>query len=292
MKQKSKQKKNYTNILIILTFLLGIVIMGYPSFSSWYNQIWQDRLITEYNDTVSAISSEAKQAELETSTAYNQSLLQNVVLTDPFDKNTNLTVSEAYRQRLNLQDNDMMGYIDIPKINVKLPIYHGTSEAVLDLGVGHLEKSSLPIGGTATHAVLSAHTAYPKAKMFNDLTKLEETDVFYLTVLDEKLAYQVNQIKVVEPTDNKDLKIDPNEDYVTLVTCTPYGVNSHRLLVRGERIPYTEESAEVAQGINWLPYLLLFLVLLLILAILRQTVLRKKKKKRTGNEKSLPILNL
>ncbi|WP_243259599.1 class C sortase [Eubacterium sp. 1001713B170207_170306_E7] len=275
-----KLKKTYTSILIILTFLLGIAIMGYPFFSSWYNQMWQKQLITEYNDTVSDISSETKQSELAACYAYNQSLLQNVVLTDPFDRNADLAVSEAYSQRLNVQENGIMAHLEIPKIDVNLPIYHGTSEVVLDMGVGHLEKSSLPIGGTATHAVLSAHTAYAEAEMFNDLIELNEADVFYLTVLDDKLAYQVDQIKVVEPTDTSDLKIDRNEDYVTLVTCTPYGVNSHRLLVRGTRIPYTGEAAETVSKTDWLPFIVLFLILLLILSIVRWVVYRKNQTKK------------
>ena len=261
------KKTHTTSLLIILVFLLGVLIMGYPFFSNWYNQILQNRLITEYNISSEALTPEDKDAEYNKCREYNQNLLQNVVLTDPFDKQAEKAASEEYLKRLDINNNSIMGYIEIPKIKVKLPIYHGTSPDILDKGVGHLEKTSLPIGGTATHAILSAHTAYPKATLFNDLIDLKESDQFYLTIPDEKLAYSIDQIKVVEPSNTNDLAIDRNQDYVTLVTCTPHGINSHRLLVRGIRVPYIEENPKPDPVINWTPYVIGAIIFLIALSV-------------------------
>lgn len=265
-----KSKKLYINLLVILTFLLGITIMGYPFFSNWYNQILQNRLITEYNTSIDTISPEAREAELNESRQYNQKLIQNVMLTDPFDHEAEKITSEEYLKRLNIDHTNIMGYLTIPKINVKLSIYHGTTPDILDKGVGHLEKTSLPVGGTGTHAVLSAHSAYAEATLFNDLVDLKKNDHFYLNILGENLAYRVDQIKVVSPSNTKDLAINRNEDYVTLVTCTPHGINSHRLLVRGTRVPYIEENVETTPGINWKPYVILVTLILTALSLYRK----------------------
>lgn len=265
-----KSKKLYINLLVILTFLLGITIMGYPFFSNWYNQILQNRLITEYNTSIDTFSPEAREAELNESRQYNQKLIQNVMLTDPFDHQAEKSASEEYLKRLNIDHTNIMGYLTIPKINVKLSIYHGTTPDILDKGVGHLEKTSLPVGGTGTHAVLSAHSAYAEATLFNNLIDLKKNDHFYLNILGENLAYRVDQIKVVSPSNTKDLAINRNEDYVTLVTCTPHGINSHRLLVRGTRVPYIEENVETAPGINWKPYVILVTLILTALSLYRK----------------------
>jgi len=171
-------------------------------------------------------------------------------LTDPFEANADQTSSGAYHSILNIRGDGMMGYIRIPAISVKLPIYHGTGEDILEKGVGHLEQTSFPIGGESTHTVLSAHTGSPAAELFTNLDKLEKGDLFYLEVLGETLAYRVDQIKVVEPTDIDSLMIESSKDYATLVTCTPYGINSHRLLVRGERTEYIEEQDQNVAGQN------------------------------------------
>lgn len=214
--------------------------------------------MNEYNEVVDDSSDEELQAELEACRVYNDTFMKTVVLTDPFDQTAEDAFNKTYNERLNIMGNGIMGYIEIPAISVELTIYHGTSAEVFDKGVGHMEKTSLPVGGLGTHAVLAAHTAYAKATMFNDLDELTEGDMFYITVLNEKLAYEVDQIKVVEPNDTSDLSIDGNEDYVTLVTCTPYGVNSHRLLVRGTRVPYVEEP-EAEKPLEVLSWLLLLL---------------------------------
>ncbi|MGL6200838.1 MAG: class C sortase [Lachnospiraceae bacterium] len=290
MKKTRRSKKWLLNLLITLIFLGGIAVMCYPYFSNWYNQRFQESLITEYDHTVKELSEEEKQAELDACNEYNRKLIGNAVLTDPFDPDAERIATEEYEARLNINGNGIMGYIEIPEINVKLTIGHGTSAEVLDEGAGHLENTSLPVGGTATHAVLSAHTAYAKAELFNDLIELVEGDVFYLTILDDKLAYQVDQIKVVEPTDTSDLTIDSSGDYVTLITCTPYGVNSHRLLVRGYRIPYVEEEVQTPEGRDYTMYIiaaiivLIILIILIIFAVIRR---RRKKSKEVDDDNNL-----
>lgn len=274
-----KRRKMMPSIVFIFIFLIGFAVASYPFFSDWYNKQIQEKLITEYDHTAAAAAPEILEAERKASGEYNERLLRDVVLRDPFDPETLIETTAEYEGRLNIAGNGIMGYIEIPKINVHLAIFHGTSADVLDKGVGHLENTSLPVGGTATHAVLSAHTAYAKASMFNDLIKLEEGDLFLLTVLDEKLAYAVDQIKVVEPNDTSDLYIDQQEDYITLVTCTPYGVNSQRLLVRGTRVPYVEEAiAQIREESNnhWM-YLMVAAVLLLLVIII---IVRKRRKHR------------
>ncbi|MGL6199166.1 MAG: class C sortase [Lachnospiraceae bacterium] len=284
---KKRKKKAPSLLLTFLIFIIGLGVLFYPFYSNWFNQWLQNQLMEEYDHSVAVISPEVLEAEKEACIQYNEGLLGNVVLTDPFDEEAMKQSSEAYQARLNLNSDGIMGYLEIPKIDVKLVIYHGTTSEVLDKGVGHLENTSLPIGGEGTHAVLSAHTAYTKATLFNDLIDLEEGDPFYLKVLDETLAYQVDQIKVVEPTETGDLTINREEDYVTLVTCTPYGVNSHRLLVRGTRIPY-EEKTDVAPEEAGIPNLyialaiiLLILIIVIILIIIKR---RRRRRKEVNNE--------
>lgn len=233
-------KRRTPTILIILLFLIGTVILLYPLIGRWYNRTNQATIIENYDQTMVELEAAKCNEIRQRAQEYNQSLLGNVILSDPFDTSMEEQDTSEYNQLLNMNHDGMMGYIDIPEIDIQLPVFHGTSEEVLGKTAGHLENTSLPIGGSGTHAVISAHTGLPIGKYFDDLIELEEGDRFYLKVLDETLAYQVDQIKVVEPADTSDLVIDREQDYVTLVTCTPYGVNSHRLLVRGTRIPYTE----------------------------------------------------
>ena len=178
--------------------------------------------------------------------AYNEAISTTVQLTDSFSGESLLWASEDYHSQLNLTGNGAMGYVEIPTIGVSLPIYHGTDDATLEAGVGHLLGSSLPVGGKSTHTVLTGHSGMASKKMLSDLNQLQIGDVFYLEVLGERLAYQVDQIKTVLPYDTTYLSITDGEDYCTLVTCTPFGVNTHRLLVRGTRIPY-EEAEEIAE---------------------------------------------
>lgn len=281
-----RKKMRFSFFLTLLLLAAGIMVLLYPFVSSWLDQRDQAQIIDHYEEAVDGLTKEEITAEKKASQAYNEGLLGNVVLTDPFDAEAGRKASEGYEERLNLNGDGIMGYIEIPEIDVRLPIYHGTGSEVLDKGVGHLENTSLPVGGTAAHCVLSAHTAYAKATLFNRLTELAEGDVFYLTVLDETLAYEVDQIKVVEPTDTGDLVISGHEDYVTLVTCTPYGVNSHRLLVRGTRIPYEEEEAAAAreQAEQTGPIdKIAAAALLVLLGIFLTVKRRRRRRKETGD---------
>lgn len=272
------KKKRFPLVIIILIFTLGVAVMLYPFISNWWNQRKQDVEINDYTAAIEQMNQEELDAERVACEEYNEELLGNVVLTDPFDPEKRDT-SEEYEARININKDRVMGYIEIPAIDVKLAIYHGTDSEVLKTGVGHLENTSLPVGGIASHAVLSAHTGLPGATLFTDLIDLKKGELFYLNVLGEKLAYEIDQIKVVEPSDTNDLVIDREEDYVTLATCTPYGVNSHRLLVRGTRVPYMEDAVEqpVAKA-NLYLYVTIILMLVLAIIIIRLIILRIKGK--------------
>ncbi len=236
-------RKRLSLILIIVIFISGLGIMLYPMISNLYIEHNQMTAINNYKKVLDDMSGSKIEEEREKAKKYNELLTGNVIITDPFDLEAQKKLKEDtdYFNIINLAGDGIMGYISIPRINVNLPIYHGTSEEVLQKGVGHLENTYLPIGGEGSHSVLSGHTGLSTAKLFTDLNKVEEGNIFYMEVLGEKLAYKVDQIKIVEPHDTSDLVINSTEDYVTLVTCTPYGVNSHRLLVRGVRVPYTEQ---------------------------------------------------
>lgn len=214
--------------------------MLYPAVSNRINEKHQSSVIANYKKIVDEAGDELRAAELEKAREYNKNLFS---LLSTMDSNE-IGQSSEYLNTLNLSGDGLMGAIDIDKVNIHLPIYHGASDTVLQVGAGHLPETSLPVGGEGTHAIISAHTGLPSAKLFTDIDELEIGDMFKITVLGEELVYQVNQIKVVEPYDTGDMRIIKGKDYVTLLTCTPYGINSHRLLVRGERI--TLEEAEKA----------------------------------------------
>lgn len=243
-------KKKLPKIFIGLIFIIGLGIMLYPIISNLYIEHHQGNIIDEYNKTVESMPDDTLEKEREKAEGYNKMLTGNMIITDPFDPEAQKKLEENsdYYNILNIGNDNIIGYIKIPKINVSLSIYHGTSEDVLKRGVGHLQNTSFPIGGEGTHAVLSGHTGLSSAKLFTDLDKLEEGELFFIEVLGEKLAYKIDQIKIVEPSETSDLVIKSGEDYVTLVTCTPYGINSHRLLVRGTRIPYTEDVEKEAKN--------------------------------------------
>ena len=269
-----KKKGNHLiTILLVLIFLLGLSLLLYPAVSDYWNSKHQTRAIAVYSEEVSGLDEDQYQALWEAAAAYNASLLER--------DNAYLLTEEqkaAYEQLLNVSGLGIMGYIEIPSIDCSLPIYHGTEESVLQIAIGHLEWTSLPVGGESTHCVLSGHRGLPSAKLFTNLDKLQEGDVFLLRVLDEVLTYEVDQILIVEPQETGALRIVEGEDYCTLVTCTPYGINTHRLLVRGHRIENAPEArlvrvtADAVQiepllvaPIVALPMLLLLLILLLLL---------------------------
>ena len=236
--------------------LAGLIIAAYPFISNYLYERRQQDIITSY-ETQQKTDTETNE-ELENVKEYNKSLATaNVTVTDPFDpEGLSGFGRREYETLLNVNEEGMMGYLEIPVIDVRLGIYHGTGENVLKNGVGHLKNTSLPIGGEGTHAVLSAHAGLPEKKLFTDLELMKEGDIFYIHVFGETLAYETDRITVIEPHNTEDLKIQEGKDYVTLVTCTPYGINSHRLLVRGKRIPFvekeTDKEIEKRKGSQWM----------------------------------------
>ena len=232
---------------IILIFLAGIGVMSYPLISSFINNAASRSQVKEYTETTKLMTSEETLKYIEEAQAYNKSLTNNVVITDPFDYEEYQKIGANYNNALNIDGNGLIGYIDVPKINVYLPIYHGTSSEILEKGAGHLQNTSLPVGGESSHAIISAHTAFPGETFFDYLTDMEEGDEFYIHILDRTLKYEVNSIKVILPEETDDLRIVRGEDYVTLLTCTPYSVNTHRLLVRGTRVEY-DDAEYVTSG--------------------------------------------
>ena len=239
-------KKKLNTILIAVLFLAGLSVLLYPLVANQWNSYRQSQLISEYTENIEKQDSEETidyDLEWTKADAYNKNLMP-MILPDSFAVAEMSDRDEAYMACLNLNNDGMMGIVEIPKIDVKIPIYHTTDEDVLEIGAGHLEGSSLPIGGESTHAVISAHRGLPSATLFTDLDKLEEGDHFLLHILNDTLCYEVDQILVVEPEDTEALSVEEGEDLVTLLTCTPYGVNSHRLLVRGHRVPYVPEEVQ------------------------------------------------
>ncbi len=227
-------------LLLFLLLLLGIGLVAYPIAGSYYAEQHQSQVYTQYQEIIEKVDNNEIEAARAAAEAYNRQLASGAIVEGE--------ISPDYDSLLNLTGNGMMGYIEIPAIDVLLPIYHGVDEESLQIGAGHMPSTSLPIGGKGTHAAISAHTGMSTARMFTDLEQLEAGDRFYLYVLDETMVYEVDQLLVVEPYQTDALKIDEGQDYVTLITCTPYGINSHRLLVRGHRIE--EEETRPAEAIS------------------------------------------
>lgn len=227
-------KKNNKTIIMILFFFVGLLVLLYPAISDFYNQKRQSKVIVDYESLLEKYSKNDYTELFDEADKYNKELAS---LKHPYVYYKEL---KNYNKILDVNNTGMMGYISIDKIKVELPIYHGTSEQVLSVAVGHLEGSSFPVGGLGTHSVLSAHRGLPSSKLFTDLNKLEIGDTFTVTILDRLITYEVDQIETVEPTDLKKLEINQEKDYITLMTCTPYGINTHRLLVRGTRIENTK----------------------------------------------------
>ena len=232
-------KKNRSTIILILIFLVGLSVMLYPTVSDYVNQRHQSRALASYDETVNEMSDADYTAYFEAADAYNQRLAAT-----PNSFFTPEQVS-GYDETLDVSGTGIMGYITIPRIGVELPVYHGTSDGVLQVAAGHLEGSSLPVGGAGTHAVISAHRGLPSAKLFTNLDELEAGDTFTITVLDRVLTYEVDLISIVLPTETDLLQPVEGQDYVTLMTCTPYGINTHRLLVRGHRVNTRESQKHV-----------------------------------------------
>ena len=265
-------KNKLTTILLILALFAGLSLLLYPTVSDYWNSLHASQAVADYAENVRNLEAEKYEQVLQDAKSYNQML--------PYEQTTfalSEEEKEAYDALLDISGTGVMGYIEIPTVNISLPVYHGTEDAVLQIAVGHLEWSSLPVGGESTHCVLSGHRGLPSAKLFTNLDKLVAGDKFIMRVLDEVLTYEVDQILIVEPTDVSTLIIEAGKDLCTLVTCTPYGINSHRLLVRGHRIENQDEAKAirvpsdaiqiepliVAPAVA-LPMLLVLLVILLV----------------------------
>ena len=237
MKNRRRGNK-FATIILALIFLAGLCLILYPAVSDYWNTLHQSRAIAEYAKKVAQMDAEDYERQWEAARDYNRRLLEKA---DRYE----MTEEERaeYESLLNISGNGIIGTIEIPSISVSLPLYHGTSEGVLQVAAGHLESSSLPTGDKGTHCAISGHRGLPSAKLFTDLDQLENGDTFSLKVLDRVFTYEVDQILVVDPYDLEALEIDPEQDYCTLITCTPYGINTHRLLIRGHRIEVSQEEA-------------------------------------------------
>lgn len=275
---KRKKSGALSNILLILILLIGLSLMLYPSFSNWWNSFHQTRAISSYMEQVNTIDPARYEQLWADAYDFNQKLRENNRSFRLSDK-----MMEEYNRHLNVTGNGIMGYIQIPAINVQLPVYHTVEDVVLQVAVGHIEWSSLPIGGESTHSILSGHRGLPSAKLFSDLDKLREGDVFLLQILDRTFTYEVDQILIVLPEETEALMIEEGKDLCTLVTCTPYGVNSHRLLVRGHRIENAAQAANVrvtADALRIQPLVVaavLFFPFLLLILLILSLFDRKKK---------------
>lgn len=278
-------KRNIVNTILTMILLTGACLIAYPTVSDWYNSYHQSVVMMEYAEAIASIDPKVIQKEWERAEKYNKEVVQRY--------GNNWSPSDnwlaAYKEELNLDEKGVMGYIQIPKFDLKIPVYHTTDEKVLQKGIGHMSGTSLPIGGEGTHAVLSGHRGLPTARLFTDLDKLVVGDKFQLNILDRTLTYEVDQIRIVEPDDFTKLTIQDDKDLCTLFTCTPYGINTHRLLVRGHRIETANGSVNVPSDAMQYepvliapffasPVLLLGLIWLLVTTSNRRRLRRSREK--------------
>ena len=279
-----KKNNNWTTAFLVLLLLAGVSLLLYPSLSDYWNSMHQTRAIASYAETVSQLDTAQYDEMWKAAQDYNRSLAQRETAFALTDEQ-----KAAYESLLHVSGLGVMGYIEIPEIDCSLPIYHGTEESVLQVAVGHLEWSNLPVGGEGTHCVLSGHRGLPSAKLFTNLDKLAVGDTFLLRVLDEVLTYEVDQILIVEPEQVDALGIVPGEDYCTLVTCTPYGINTHRLLVRGHRVENTPEAARMhvtADATQFDPLLVAPVLAIPVLLLLLMILLVPKRRRKSREDKN------
>ncbi len=276
------------DILPLLVIIAGLCILLYPTVSNFLVERNATRVVARYDATLEDMSQEEREQMLADAHAYNDALAASSGAGTPASEGgepAQVGETLAYDDLLNLNGDGMMGYIIIPKMNVELPIYHTVEERVLQVGVGHMESSSLPVGGESTHAALSGHRGLPSAKLFTDLDQMEVGDQFFIKVLGETLAYEVHEVETVLPTETESLAIQRGQDLVTLITCTPYGINSHRLLVHAHRIPYEPQMEEAIEQVGGfinipLPYLLLMIALAVLAVFLVVLKVRASRKER------------
>lgn len=288
-------KRIVSNILFGVMFLIGFAVLVYPTVSNQWNTYRQSKLITSYEEVVEEMEAEDFSEEWELARSFNDTIEYNAIYGDAFGTEDTELEDTKYWKILNVAGDGVMGYLSIPKINIKLGIYHGTEETVLQTGIGHINGTKLPIGGDTTHCVLAAHRGLPSARLFTDIDQLKKGDMFYVHVLDETLAYQVDQILDMVDKDDVDaleaaLAVEEGEDHISLFTCTPYGVNSHRLIVRGMRVPYNgEEDVEVTvpeamlQSVQnyYMIYLILGLAITFLVIVIMKSVMNRKNKRET-----------
>lgn len=281
--KSTKRAKRTTTFLLILVFCVGLSLLLYPTVSDWWNSFHATQAIASYQDNVEQMDDNTYQQIWEDAEAYNEKIAQHGihwVLSD--------TEIREYEAQLDVGGTGIMGYIEIPRIDCELPIYHGTDAEILQIAVGHIEGSSLPVGGESTHCLLSGHRGLPSAKLFTELDQMEEGDIFILHTLDETLTYEVDQIRIVLPDELNDLEIVQGQDLCTLITCTPYGVNTHRLLVRGHRVENRSDSLVSMEAVQIEPLIVAMAVavpILLALLIWLLVSTRKKKKRHGGKTK-------
>lgn len=274
-------KKNIITIILLLVLFTGIGLLAYPSFSNWWNSFHQSRAVSAYAAKVASMDREEYDRILKSAEKYNRELAETGI-------KWRMTEEEEarYNSELAIGDTGVMGYIDISKIQVQLPLYHGTDEGVLEIAIGHLSGTSLPVGGESSHCIVSGHRGLPSARLFTDIDKLVVGDTWTLNILDQTLTYEVDQIRVVLPTDLSNLTIEKGKDYCTLVTCTPYGINTHRLLVRGHRIPNSQGNARVTadalqfQPIYVAPFVAAPMLLIMLIVLIVTTRKGRKERKR------------
>lgn len=291
MKSKKKGKITIKDIIRLLVLLVAFAVLLYPTYSRYLNEKNGSKVVSEYDEKSVKLSNAEKEQMLADARAYNQEMLGNIDLIDPFSQ-TEPEVDERYESLLNVEGSGMMGYVKIPKINVELPIYHGTSESVLQAGVGHFQGTSLPVGGDSTHTVLTGHRGLPDKTLFTNMDKMEVGDIFYIKVLDATLAYEVDQILTVLPEDTEALSIVPGQDYATLVTCTPFAINTHRLLVRGHRIPYEEANkkepdTEIKPELSFTTKVLIVTIIVIFIGLVGAIIyyIRDRKRRKQSDKK-------
>lgn len=278
-------KKHFGTLFLITMFLVGLGLLLYPTVSDYINALHQSKAITSYVESVKSLNAKEYEKIISEAKDYNKSLsnsFQSYTLTDK--------EKQTYKQLLNVDGNGVMGYLEIPSINLSLPISHGTDEYVLQSGIGHLDWTSLPVGGEGTHCVLSGHRGLPSAKLFTNLDELVIGDTFMITVLNEVLTYEVDQILIVDPNETDALKIVPGKDYCTLLTCTPYGINTQRLLVRGHRIANTQEASTTfitADAAQIEPIIVAPMLAIPALLLLINILLIPKKRRRNTHEENI-----
>ena len=297
-KEKSWLRRNLSTIIVSLMMIVGIGLLVYPSLADYWNSFHQTRAIMSYTEDVAKMDRSELDAIIASAKEYNHKIALNGIEWKLKDNDL-----EKYNRELNFSGHGNMGYITIDKIKVNLPIYHGTSESVLQTSVGHIEGSSLPVGALSydyeemmvtdeedgSHCVLSAHRGLPSARLFTDLDKLVEGDIFTLNILGETFTYQVDQIRIVEPTDLSELAVEKGQDYCTLVTCTPYGINTHRLLVRGHRVANPQGDVTVVadamliESIYVAPFIGIPIILMLVIIVFIETGIQRRRNRRREN---------